>query len=686
MARKRSHRGGRRPGQGSQQRRRQGTLTGTLRVVRPGVATVETPEGTFAVAKTGIREGMNGDEVQVSLSPSHGSGEPQAFVQAVLQRATTTFLGTFGVADPLGVVVPLDARLRRDFFVLPEDRSAERLGVSEGDVVSARILTYPTRRSAGVATIDRRLGSAEELDMDMEAVVASYGLATEFPEPALAEARAVAVDAEGALARDRARADLRDLCCVTVDPADARDFDDAVSLVRTAEGLELGVHIADVTHYVAWGSSIDLEARLRTCSVYLADRVLPMLPEELCNDACSLRPNEDRLAMSVFVLLDERGRVVSSRATKSVIRSKARLDYDTVDDLLAKRIGPEGLPCDPALAGQIAETLRGLDEVARKRGRVRLERGALDFDTREAKVTLDSDGHPVGVHVREKTPATSLVEEAMLVANEEVARMLADAGLPCAFRVHERPAPEDLMDCLPALSELGLVRGMAEAEALGSGDPAFLQQVLERARGTGGEYLANALLLRAQKRAIYLPHNDGHYALGARAYCHFTSPIRRYPDVTVHRALKSLLGEDRVRETRQVEKAIDQLCRTCSDQERVADSAARASQRVKMAELYSRRVGQSFSGVVVGVERFGLFVMLDDTCAEGLLPRSALGDEWWYLDEARHQLVGESTGRIFGLGKRVAVTVSGAVPSRGQIDFVLAGTPEASRLADLGTL
>ncbi len=649
------------------------TMTGTIRIVRSGVATVQTPEGTFPVARGGIREAMDGDEVQIVLV-HHGKGESQAVVHGVVQRATTTFLGTFESVEPLGVVVPLDARVRHDFFVLPEDASPKRLSVETGDVVSARILQYPTRQSAGVATIDRRIGRASELDMAVEGVIASHGIVTDFPEAVLAEAQQIKADVAGALASDASRRDLRELCTITIDPSDARDFDDALSVRRLEDGYELGVHIADVTHYVPWGSSIDLEARQRTCSTYLVDRVIPMLPERLCNDVCSLRPGEDRLCMSVFACLDAKGEVVSAQACTSAIRSHARLSYDQVDALFEGTLAPEGLPTSAGFEGDVADALRTLDEISRLRQDVRLRRGAIDFDTREAKVLVDEDGHPTGVRVRERTAATSLVEEAMLVANECVAKMLSEVDAPAAYRVHERPAPDSLSATIPILRELGLVRGDL-ADRVVAGEPRALQEVLAAARGTSGEYLANTLLLRAQKRAIYLPQNEGHYALGASAYCHFTSPIRRYPDDVVHRALKALMaGTLGSKEQRSVANVLPQLCRTCSDQERVADMASRDSQKAKMAELFQQRVGERFSGIVVGCERYGLFVMLDDTCAEGLLPTRALGEEWFAYDAARLALTGESSGRTWRLGQRVAVEVVGANPAKGQIDFALAGS------------
>ena len=672
--------GGHRRGGGKAAMRRSPTLAGTLHVTRPGMATVETPEGSFRVARRGLREAMNGDEVTVSVFPARG-GEKVALVQGVITRAQSTFLGRFEQAGPLGAVVPLDARLGRDFFVVPEDDSPARLGVGEGDVVVARIAEYPTRNSAAVVTIERRVGSSDELDLNIESVIASYGLATEFPPAALAQAEHIQAGVEEALKQDRARRDLRSLRCMTIDPTDARDFDDAVFARRLpGGGFELWVHIADVTHYVGWDSPIDNEAKRRTCSAYLADRVLPMLPERLCNDVCSLRPHEDRLAMSVRMELDAAGNLTSAEAMTSAIRSTARLDYDTVDALLLGCVGADALQDDPVEAHELEEALRTLDQIRGLREHIREERGSIDFDTVEPKVTLDEKGHPTGVTVRTRTRATGLVEVAMLLANESVARMLADREVPCAYRVHERPSPDDLRATVRPLMELGLIEDNAQREALVAGEPEAINAVLDAARGTSGEFLASALLLRAQKRAVYLPTNQGHYALGAHAYCHFTSPIRRYPDELVHRALKALLaGMLGSREQEQIAGQLPQLCATCSQMERAADGAARASQHIKMAELYADRIGEAFSGVVCGCERFGLFVMLDDTCAEGLLPVRALGGEWLEYDEDRMTLTGEESGRVWELGTRVRVVVTQTDIPRGRIDFALADPRDAAR-------
>lgn len=676
MGRKRPHKGNRRRGRAGGPRKRSHTLTGTLVVSRPGVAHVETAEGDFELVRHGQREAMNGDEVEVALVERRGT-PPRAVVRSVIDRAVETFLGRYATAGPLGAVTPLDARIGHDFFIVPEDPSPKRLGVAEGDVVVARITEYPTRASAAVVTLERRVGAADELDLNVESIVASHGLAGEFPRSAQEQAEAIHADVEAALASDSRRRDLRDELCVTVDPVDARDFDDAVGARRLADGgFELSVHIADVTHYVGSDTPIDNEAKRRTCSAYLVDRAVPMLPERLSNDVCSLRPGEDRLAMSVVMRLDERGEVRGAKMFCSTIRSTARLDYDTVDAFLSGDV--------EAPSERVGELLRTLDEIRALRETVRRRRGAIEFETVEAKVMLDEQGVPTGVAVRRRTRATGLIEEAMLLANECVARRLADVEAPAAYRVHERPAADDLRATLQPLRELGIVDGEAAAGLL-AGDPFSIQAILGRAEGTPVAYPANALLLRAQRRAVYLPVNEGHYALGASAYCHFTSPIRRYPDVLVHRALKALLaGRADGREMRAQTTALPQLCRTCSDRERAADAAGRASQKVKMAELFSAHEGERFAGVVSGCERFGVFVTLDDTCAEGLVPVRTLGNEWFAYDEARMTLTGEGSGEVWRLGRRVVVEVTGVDVARGRIDLALVrhGEGRPSRLSD----
>ena len=692
MGRGRHSKNGRR---GPARSRRLPGLTGTVRVY-DARAEVETAEGVYRLGSRSMREAMPGDRVYVSLHRGKG-GARRAVVEHVIDRAVAAIVGVFEPAGPLGAVRPLDTRIKQDFFVLPADDSPRRLGVEPGDIVSARIVDYPSRTESGVVTLERRIGDANEPSLGIECVMARYGLVDGYPQAAIDEAASLAVDVEGALA-DPLRRDIRDRFAITIDPVDARDFDDAISVARTVRGgWMLGVHIADVSHYVDWESAIDLEARRRSTSVYLADRVLPMLPERLCNDLCSLRPDEDRLAFTVDIELDAQGRVRTYEPYPSVIRSRVRMDYGAADALLREG-EPDGAALDAAARGRaelaveaarangvdLRAFLRNADALARARREIRRKRGSIDFDTPEVHVLLDEAGMPVDIVTRERTAATSLVEEAMLLANECVAEFLADRDLVSAYRVHEDPSPDSLASAAKTLTELGAVEGGLAAGIM-LGDPRAINAAVEDAAGTAFAPQVNALLLRAQQRAVYKSHNEGHYALGARAYCHFTSPIRRYPDLIAHRVLKVALAKHELGKKEALARApwptgkgpqaleaiCPQLCRQASDNERAADAAANASQKVKVAQLYAGRIGERDTGTVSWISDLGAFVRLDATGAEGLVRMNALGTEWWDFDDVRLTLTGESTGTRVGLGCRVVVEVASVNVLRGHLDLKL---------------
>lgn len=692
MGRGRHSKNGRR---GPARSRRLPGLTGTVRVY-DARAEVETAEGVYRLGSRSMREAMPGDRVYVSLHRGKG-GARRAVVEHVIDRAVAAIVGVFEPAGPLGAVRPLDTRIKQDFFVLPADDSPRRLGVEPGDIVSARIVDYPSRTESGVVTLERRIGDANEPSLGIECVMARYGLVDGYPQAAVDEAASLAVDVEGALA-DPLRRDIRDRFVITIDPVDARDFDDAISVVRTVRGgWMLGVHIADVSHYVDWGSAIDLEARRRSTSVYLADRVLPMLPERLCNDLCSLRPDEDRLAFTVDIELDAQGRVRTYEPYPSVIRSRVRMDYGAADALLREG-DPDGAALDAAARGRaelaveaarangvdLRAFLRNADALARARREIRRKRGSIDFDTPEVHVLLDEAGMPVDIVTRERTAATSLVEEAMLLANECVAEFLADRDLVSAYRVHEDPSPDSLASAAKTLTELGAVEGGLAAGIM-LGDPRAINAAVEDAADTAFAPQVNALLLRAQQRAVYKSHNEGHYALGARAYCHFTSPIRRYPDLIAHRVLKVALAKHELGKKEALARAprltgkgpqaleaiCPRLCRQASDNERAADAAANASQKVKVAQLYAGRIGERDTGTVSWISDLGAFVRLDATGAEGLIRMNALGTEWWDFDDVRLTLTGDSTGTKVGLGCRLVVEVASVNVLRGHLDLKL---------------
>lgn len=669
---------------------------------------VETPEGSFRVGLRSLGGAMDGDRAFVSLHRGPG-GKRRARVEEVTERAVKSIVGEFAQLGPLGAVRPLDRRIRHDFFVLPDDDSAAHAGAADGDIVAARILRYPTQEESGVVTIERRIGGQDAPELGIECVMARFGLAASLPAVVEAGAAELKLDVDAALA-DPLRRDIRDRFVFTIDPMDARDFDDAVSIERAeAGGWRLGVHIADVSHYVTWGSSVDLEARSRATSVYLADRVLPMLPEALSADLCSLRPDEDRLAMTVDMELDRSGRVRGCKLYPSAIRSRIRLDYGAADAILAgldaetphnrttktehetdsvERAALERAiaACDRAraLGIDLRAVLQAADDLARARQRIRYARGAIDFETVEVHAVLDDQGVPVDIVDRHRTAATSLIEEAMLLANECVAEYLADRDIEAAYRVHEPPEPDHLVAAARVLFAAGSCT-QDEADAIALGDPHAIERALERVHGTPEEAMANALLLRSMQRAVYRSRNEGHFALGAPAYCHFTSPIRRYPDLIVHRCLKFQLAEERLGKRAAAERRaillgtgreaqdrmLPQLCRHASECERVADAAGHASQKVKVAQYYACRVGERFAATVSWIDEMGVFARLDDTAAEGLLRLRDLGDEWWDFDERTLTLTGEATGHTVRPGTRMIVEVARTDVLRGHLDLRL---------------
>ena len=481
------------------------------------------------------------------------------------------------------------------------------------------------------------------------------------------------VDVEGAL-REGYR-DLRNRFVFTIDPQDARDYDDAISLERGEGGTWLlGVHIADVSHYVEWGGSIDLDARRRATSVYLVDRVLPMLPPRLSDDVCSLVPGSPRRTFTADMVLDADGDILSWEFYPSVIESKARLDYGQAQRIIeggssALAVGElvmavdaaharEGAGCcAEAILRHLTTALHELDSLAALRIALRQMRGGIDFETVEAKVVLDDQAHPVDVHLRQKTRATSVVEEAMLAANECAARQLLASGVPALFRVHDAPLPDSMAQVMPILQEFGYDRHVS-MERFILGDPRAVQDVLAHAEGRLESRLVSQLVLRCMQRAVYCDTCRAHYALASDAYCHFTSPIRRYPDLVVHRMLKAaLLGRPETFD-QQVE-SLAWLAEHCSRMERVAEDAARQTQDMKLVEYMRQYVGCTFPGVIVGIASYGIYVQLQNT-AEGLVPVRCLGREPFAHDPAMYLLRGSDSGVEYRLGQCLDVVVEDA--------------------------
>ncbi|WP_288071350.1 ribonuclease R family protein [Adlercreutzia caecimuris] len=654
--------------------------TGVLVSRAEGYGFVATAEGEYFVSHSAMAGAFDGDLVELAPisrkgaskgdgragaragTAGEGAGLPAARVLRVIDRAHDTVVGRYEVAEPFGVVVPADPRIPYDVFTLRSDYPE----VPDGALVRVRIAQFPTRKSAATGHIEEVIAdAADEVRVGVDLIVARHKLETAFSDGALAEAAAAVLDAEGALVAGYR--DLTERFVFTIDPADAKDFDDALSLdyLEDERLWRLGVHIADVSHYVPWNSSVDLDARRRATSVYLADRVIPMLPPALSDELCSLKPGEVRRSMTADLYLNDAGEFVRADFYPALIRSDARLAYNEADAILLDY--KEAVAAGGDLAWRLVQCSRlaGLREAARTRA------GGIDFATTEAKVALDGEGRPVDIVLRRKTDATRLVEEAMILANEAVAGCLETRGFPCLFRVHEPPAADALGSLIPVFQEFPWFTRPMEARLV-AGDARTIQEILAASADRSEGELVSSLLLRAMKRAVYRPDNLGHYGLASEAYCHFTSPIRRYPDLVVHRMLRAAL-------TRRPEKfdqevaALPWIAEHSSDMERVADTAARQSQELKMAEYLSAFTGQAFSGVVSGVASYGLYVRLDCT-AEGILPVRALGEEYFAFDPVRYTLTGEESGRAFRLGQRVPVVLKSADVPTATLEFALAGS------------
>jgi ribonuclease R len=585
---------------------------------------------------------------------------PHGRIIKILNRAHTTVVGTYRTSRRFGSVVPLNDRLFREVLVPAGDEGEAKAG----DIVVAEITAYGDRRLNPLGRVDRVLGPISEPGVDVLSILFGYGLDLEFPEEVEEAAQRVAGETKNSGWADRT--DRTDLHVFTIDPSDARDHDDALSIEETGQGLwEVGIHIADVSSYVEPGGPLDLEAYRRGTSVYLVDRVVPMLPHVLSSDLCSLRPDVDRAAVSLFVVLDKDGRVRKHRFERTRIQSRHRLDYQEVQAVL----DGDG-SVDQRTDGDI-RTLAGLASVLRKN---RKARGSLDFDLPEARVVLGDEGEPLDIRKSVQLDSHRLIEDFMLLANETVAREAARRKLPIPFRVHDSPPRDRIAELRRFLGTLGY---QLSAKGVRAKD---LQRILAEAEGKPEASLVSTLVLRSMARARYQPQNLGHFGLGADRYTHFTSPIRRYPDLLVHRVVvKALIDGDAVPRA-WAGDALAQACERSSLREGLAADAERDSVALKKAEFMERHLGEIFAGTVSSVTAFGFFVLLDQYYVEGLVHVNSLMDDYYTLKEHAYALVGERTGRRFRLGDTVSVQVSRVNRLERKIDFVLSGPGTSSEV------
>jgi ribonuclease R len=637
--------------------------------VRPDRDT-ERASGDIFVAGANMNEAMHGDTVVVRVERLKADGRAEGRILRILQRASETVVGRFDV-DPSGLryVVPFDRRLLMDVQV---PRGEEGRAVP-GDMVTVRITRWPTPTRVPLGRVVEVLGAIDAPGVDTRIVIRKWNLPDAHGDEAVEEARRLGGEVHE---RDLAgRTDFRDRVVVTIDGEHARDFDDAISIERLPTGhYWLGVHVADVSHYVEEGSALDAEAYERGTSVYFPERAVHMFPPELATGLCSLRPHVDRLVQSCLMEVDLQGQVRRYELHDGVIRSAARMTYTDVNAILADR--------DAATVAQYEalvptfELMRALFEILNARRR---QRGSVDFDLPEAEVRLDADGLVEDIIAGERNVAHRIIEEFMLLANEVVAQHLDDHDVPTLYRVHERPDPMKVSEFDEFVSCLGY--GLAAPpEAV---RPRHFQRLVERIRGTPEERPIAFLMLRTMQKARYDPANLGHFGLATQSYAHFTSPIRRYPDLVVHRTLREW-RHGRLNEPLRQARTEDlpDVARHTSERERRAADAERELLQWKKVRFMADKVGDEFEGYVTGVAPFGLFVELTEHYVEGLVHVSTLADDYYRFLERSHALFGETTRKTYRLGDRVRVQVARVDMERRQVDLGLVDVLEAVRRAE----
>ena len=638
-------------------------VAGRVSVTQKGDGFVTPDQGGQDVFVPGLSldSAMDGDQVVVRVEGRPRGRSPVGRVIKVLDRAHETVVGTFHPSRSFGVVHPRNRRISREILVARGDEAT----ASEGDVVVARITTFGSGKMGPMGRVETVLGKSQDPGVDILSVIHDHGLPLDFPDSVVSAAR-------DAVARRRKepgdhRTDRRDLHVFTIDPADAKDHDDALSARSLGDGSwEVGIHIADVSHFVRPGDEVDLEAFKRGTSVYLVDRVIPMLPHELSTDACSLLPGTDRFAVSVFATVDPLGRIQDTRFERTEIRSRQKLSYEEAQAVLDNK---ESM--DPK-TDEALHALAALAEVLREK---RKGRGSLDFDLPEAKVLLGEKGRPVSIRQVERLESHRLVEAFMLLANEIVAREAESRHLPILFRVHEPPPTDKMRDLRAFLGHLGY------RVSKGKIPQKELQAVLAQVEGRPEEKLVSTVILRSMSRARYNVENLGHYGLASDWYTHFTSPIRRYPDLWLHRVLTHVLVEGREVPEDWEGLGLKEKAERCSVRERVAEAAERESVDLKKVEYMKRHLGDEFLGTISGVTSFGIFVLLDEVFVDGLVHVNSMTDDYYIFHQDRYLLVGERSHRTFRLGDRLRIRVARVDKEELFIDFVIVDSKKSLKKA-----
>lgn len=627
-----------------------------------GFVSVEEGEDIFIPANE-INGAMHRDKVLVRIvRPTSNGKRAEGTVIRVLERGLHEIVGTFEWIKDFGFVVPDDKKMAQDIFVSKENAR----GAVTGHKVVVKIIKYGEGHRNPEGKIVEILGHVNDPGVDILSVIRQYDLPVDFPKEVYQQIEDLDLEVSPEDRKDRT--DLRDLLLVTIDGEDAKDLDDAVSLQMLPNGhYELGVHIADVTHYVRENTPLDKEAYLRGTSVYLVDRVIPMLPHKLSNGICSLNPQVDRLALSCMMEIDERGSVVDHRILKSVIHSNRRMTYTAVREILEDRT--------PALLeeySELVEMLEKMNELRQVLNQKRKKRGSVNFDLPESKIILDENGKPLEIQPRERNIATNLIEEFMLVCNETVAENFFWQEIPFLYRTHEIPDDEKIQKLDHFVRTFGYRLKLSNGEIY----PKALQQVLSQVEGTEEERVITRVVLRSMKQARYTAENVGHFGLAAKYYCHFTSPIRRYPDLQIHRLIKmSMDGLLTEKKMSSLKKRMPEVGKRCSLRERVAEDAERDTEDLKKVQYMSDKIGEIYEGIISGVTGWGIYVELHNT-VEGMVSFHYLDDDVYIYDEEHMLVFGKHSGRRYRLGDHVKVQVAKVSIEMRNIDFVFVEAEE----------
>lgn len=623
---------------------RLGLVSGKLEVHQKGfgflIPDSEGEKDVF-IPSSSMNGAMNGDRVLVQITREDINGKKrEGEVQEVLDRANKKIIGVYEDSRNFGFVVPEDSRLNQDIFISKKDRN----GATEGDLVICEVVKWADKRRSPEGIVKEVLGKKGDRGLDILTIIKKYGLPEEFPDKVLNYAENI--EEEIPEKEYERRVDLRNLRMVTIDGEDAKDLDDAVSIERLDNGkFRLGVHIADVSHYVKEKNPLDREALKRGTSVYLIDRVIPMLPKKLSNGICSLNPKVDRLALSCFMIIDSKGKVIQHEIEETVIKTSERMTYTDVTKILENN--------DEELIKRydyLVDDFKAMEELCNILRTKRMRRGAIDFNFEESKIILNELGKPIDIKPYDRAIANRIIEEFMLVCNETIAEHMYWTNLPFVYRIHEEPDEEKLEKFKEFIYNLGyVVRWGQETH------PRALQDILDKVKGKKEETVVSTLLLRSMMQAKYSPECVGHFGLAAKYYCHFTSPIRRYPDLQIHRIIKEQInGKIDEKRSARLSNIVEIASKQSSEMERLAQEAEREVDDLKKAEYMQERIGEEFSGIISSVTSFGLFAELPNTI-EGLIHITALDDDYYIYDESHLCLIGERTKKVYRLGDEVKV-------------------------------